>query len=77
MVTRLHASLTPPRPCRLPPPHLPLSQLLGRTRPLLLPTDVGQYDAFQYVAAAGSRQVCYLRHTGVPPPLRAPLHDGW
>jgi hypothetical protein len=64
---------TPPRPSRHPvpprrlPPRLPLSQLLGRTRPLLLPTDVGQYDAFQYVAAAGSRQVRYPRHTGASP----------
>ena len=56
----------PAPPRLLPPPRLPPSQLLGRTRPLLLPTDVGQYDAFQYVAAAGSRQVRCPRHTGVP-----------
>jgi hypothetical protein len=33
------------------------SQLLGRTRPMLIPTDVSISDAFLYVSAAGSRQV--------------------
>jgi hypothetical protein len=33
------------------------SQLIGRTRPLLIPTDVAISDAFVYISAAGSRQI--------------------
>ena len=32
-------------------------QLIGRTRPFWIPTDVCVSDAFLYVSAAGSRQV--------------------
>ena len=38
-------------------PDVSVGQLLGRTRPLINPTDVGISDAFFYVGAPGSRQV--------------------
>ena len=49
-------------------------QMVGRSRPLLAPTDLAVFDAFVYISAAGSRQIWKIEGDTMRPVLGSGLN---